>query len=201
MTVHRIRRAQPPADRMTPVRVRAELAVRLLAVTPELLGNAALRRDACGSRRRLQALIAIGHPGASLARYLGVPSPVVWSLIRGTTTTVSANLENSVRSLYDRIWDLRPAECTAAECRAAAAARTRAAQRGWPTPMGPDDDRIDDPDYRPRSRWQPASGVGVTDAHAGQAAAPAPGPPARRSLARARCPAHAGSRGGSWSTQ
>jgi len=172
MTVHRI---QPSADRAAAVRVRAALVGRLLAVTPAVLESVALRRDASGSRRRLRALVALGHPGASLARYLGVPPATVWNLLRGTTVTISAELETAIRSMYEQIWDLRPPERTAAESRAAAAARTRAAQRGWPTPMALDDDRIDDPAYRPRSRWLPASGTGLMPAHAGRAAAPISG--------------------------
>ncbi len=192
MTVHRIQRSQPPGDRAVAMRVGAAVARRLLAVTPAILQNAASRRDATGSRRRLQALIAVGHPGASLARYLGVPSSTVWNLIRGTTVTVSAGLDASIRGLYDQIWDLRPPERTAAECRATAAARTRAAQRGWPAPMGLDDDRIDDPAYQPRSRWLPVGGAGTMRAHGRPAAKYArcpgvhwPGPDARLSPATA----------------
>ena len=35
------------------------------------------------------------------------------------------------------------------------------AEQGWPAPMGLDDERIDDPGYRPRTRWRTATGTGV----------------------------------------
>lgn len=174
MTVHRIQRARQPADCAAGLHVGAALAGRLLAVTPAVLENTALRRDATGSRRRLRALVAAGYPGASLARYLVVPPATAWNLIRGKTVTVSAGLELSVRALYDRIWDQQPPERTAAERRAVAAARTRAARQGWPPPMGLDDDRIDDPAYRPRRRRVPGSGTQVMHRHAGRTARPVP---------------------------
>jgi hypothetical protein len=161
MTVHRIRR--PPCQAV-PARIGAELAGRLLAVTPEAAQQAALRRDACGSRHRLRALIALGHPGASLARHLGAPSAVVWNLARGRTATVSIELQTAICGLYGQLWNQQPPERTAAGRRSAAAARAKAAERGWPPPMGLDDDRIDDPAYRPRSRWLPASGTNATPA-------------------------------------
>jgi len=54
-----------------------------------MVQDAVTRRDAAGTRRRLQALIAIGHPAASLARASGIPPRVVWGIIRGTTATVT----------------------------------------------------------------------------------------------------------------
>jgi Homeodomain-like domain len=157
MTVYRIQHAQPFDGQ----RVRAVNARRLLDVTPQALDSAAARIDAVGSRRRLQALMAVGHPGADLARYLQVPPRTVWNLVSGTRTTVSPDLHQAIRELYDRMWDQRPSERTPAERRAAAAARTKAAARGWPTPMGLDDDLIDCPGYLVRTRWRPATGTNV----------------------------------------
>jgi len=135
------------------------VAGRLLTVSPAAVKAVTVRRDACGSRLRLRALVATGHCGTRLARHLGVPSATVWNLLNGRTTGVSAALDASIRRLYDQIWNLRPPERTTAERRAAAAARTRAARNGWPAPMGLDDDLIDKPGYRPRSRWLPATGA------------------------------------------
>jgi hypothetical protein len=132
----------------------------------------------------------MGHPGVSLARHLDVPPATVWNLLRGSTVTVSPDLDAAVRALYERIWNLRPPERTGAERRAAAAARARAAANGWPAPMGLDDDRIDDPAAQPRSRWRPATGTGVAEPPARRAGA---GPDAG-SLSRA-------SRGGSRSSE
>lgn len=162
-TVHRLQHGGRPGAHAPRERVSAVLAGRLLAVTPATLAAAATRHDATGSRRRLRALTAMGHPGASLARYLNVPPATVWNLLSGRSATVSAELDAAIRALYERIWNLRPPERSGAERRAAAAARARAAARGWPTPAGLDDDRIDDPAFRPRSRWRPATGLGVAD--------------------------------------
>jgi hypothetical protein len=139
MTVHRLNRGVPgcegPGRRRG--RVHAEQAGRLLAITPVSLAGG--RRDATGARRRLRALIAMGHPAVSLACRLEVPPQLVWNIVRGSTVTVTPALHAAVCDLYEQIWDLRPPERTRAERRAAAAARTRAARNGWPTPMGLDD--------------------------------------------------------------
>jgi hypothetical protein len=156
-TVCRLCRDDPPRGRAT--RVHAAHARRLLAVTPGALRQASARRDATGARRRLRALTAMGHPAVSLARRLDVPPSAVRSLIGGQAATVTVAMHVAVCELYEQIWDLRPFERTPAERRAAAAARTRAARHGWPPPMGLDDDRIDDPAFRPRTRWHPATGV------------------------------------------
>jgi len=159
MTVCRLCRDDPSRGRVT--RVHAVHARRLLAVTPGALRQASARRDATGARRRLRALTAMGHPAVSLARRLEVPPSAVRAVIGGRAATVTAAMDVAVCELYEQIWDLRPFERTPAERRAAAAARTRAARHGWPPPMGLDDDRIDDPGYQPRTRWHPATGVGI----------------------------------------
>ena len=161
MTVCRLYRVEHPTGLSGPRRIRAAQARLLLGVTSVALEGVASRRDATGTRRRLQALIAMGHSGVSLARLLCVPPRTVWDLVRGTTITVSPLLHTAVCDLYERLWDQLPPESTGAERRAATAARARAAARGWPTPMGLDDDQIDDPTYQPRTRWLPATGRGI----------------------------------------
>ncbi len=162
MTICRLYRAEHPAGVPDHRRIRAAQARLLLGVTSAALEGVASRRDAAGTKRRLQALIALGHPGVSLARLLRVPPRTVWDLVRGTTMTVSPLLHTAVCDLYERLWDQLPPESTGAERRAATAARARAAALGWPTPMGLDEDQIDDPTYRPRTRWLPATGAGAT---------------------------------------
>jgi hypothetical protein len=85
--------------------------------------DAAARRDAAGTRRRLQALIAVGYPAVSLARAAGISPRVVWGILRGSTATVSQEMHARVCVLYEKTWDLRPPEQTAAQRRAAGAAR------------------------------------------------------------------------------
>jgi len=105
------------------------------------------------------ALIAVGYPAAVLAVRIGVSPATIWNLARGTTASVTPGLHQAVAALYDEIWDQPPDGHTTAQRRAAAAARTRAARNRWPTPMGMDDDLIDDPGYRPRARWRPTAGT------------------------------------------
>lgn len=134
------------------------VAQRLLAVSSAMVEQEAARREASGVRRRLQALIALGHPAAPLARRLGVEPRWVSRIVGGITVTVTPRMHAAVCALYDQLWDTWPPERTLAERKAAAAARALAASEGWPTPMGLDDDRIDDPAYRPRIQWRPATG-------------------------------------------
>jgi hypothetical protein len=159
--VRRLLRGQPPGQRDIPWRIRAAQASRLLAINEGTLRQAAVRRNAAGTRRRLQALIAMGHPAGSLARRLDIAPRTLSDIVSGTTATVSHGTHVAVRRLYEQMWDQRPPERTPPERRAAAAARRRAAQSGWPTPMGLDDNLIDDPAYHPRAQWRPAAGTGT----------------------------------------
>jgi hypothetical protein len=105
MTVHRLDRGQQHVpDRRCAVqrssgRIRTAAAQRLLAVTPAMVEQRAVRRDATGTRRRLQALIALGYPGALLARRLGVDPRRVKCVVRGTTATVTSGMHTAVSDL------------------------------------------------------------------------------------------------------
>jgi hypothetical protein len=185
MTVHRLLHGEPGRCRAVPDRMHKAEARRLLAITTAAAEGAAARRDAAGTRRRLRALTAVGYPAVSLAARLGVAPSTVGDLVGGHAGSVSPALHRAVAVLYDEIWDEPPAEFTGAQRRAVAAARARAARNGWPTPMGLDDDRIDDPGYRPRARWRPAAGGCAANR------------PARRAVGHVRArPAHAGTRRG-----
>jgi DNA-binding CsgD family transcriptional regulator len=157
-TVHRLLHRDRLSKAGASGRVRSAPAMRLLAVTTVMVNDSFPRRDAIGTRRRLQALIAMGHPEAGLARRLGMTPLTVSGIVRGATLTVTPATHAAVCELYGHLWDQPPGERTPAERRAAAVARRRAARHGWPAPMGLDDDRIDDPGYRPRTRWRPATG-------------------------------------------
>ena len=164
MTVRRLLHGQPSRQQDIPPRIRTAQAKRLLAINDGTLRQAAVRRNAAGTRRRLQALIAMGHPAVSLARRLDMAPRTVSDIVSGMTATVSPGTHVAVRRLYEQMWDQCPPERTPSERRAAAAARRRAAQSGWPTPMGLDDDLIDDPAYRPRAQWRPAAGASTCGA-------------------------------------
>jgi hypothetical protein len=157
MTVHRLLRGEPYRYRAAPHRIHAAEARRLLAVTTSAAQRVAARLDAVGARRRLRALTAIGYPAVSLAARLGVAPSTIRDLISGHTRTVTTALDRAVTILYDELWDQPPAENTGAQRRAVTAARARAARNGWPPPMGLVDAQIDNPGYRPRTRWRPTA--------------------------------------------
>jgi hypothetical protein len=121
MTVHRVLHGKRhtgdagKAGRQPLARVSAVAAQRLLAVAPATLEQAAVRRDATGARRRLQALIAVGHPPAALAHRLAVAPRAVTRIVRGTAATVSPDLHVGVCELYDRLWDVAAPERTPPE--------------------------------------------------------------------------------------
>jgi hypothetical protein len=129
------------------------------------------RLDAGGTRLRLRALHVMGHSSARIARALGAREMTIRSLTRGDASSVSPHLRDAVTALYDTWWDKRAPERTRAERAAATLARRRAASGNWCAAAALDDDKLDTPGYRPRSRWRPATGTGV---------APDIRPPARR---------------------
>lgn len=113
-------------------RISADSERRILAVQPT-----PARVDGAGTRRRLQALIAIGHSGASLADRIGYSRTNVWSLILGEVL-VSARTAAKVAAVYRELWD-QPGRSVRA--------RNLAVKRGWAPPLAWDD--IDDPAGEP----------------------------------------------------
>lgn len=115
--------------------IRKDVADRILAVTVEQAadaGNATV--DATGTRRRTQALVAIGWPLDDLADRAGVSRR---TLTRATTgETVTPALAASVATIYEQL------SMTVGPSRMA---RLVAARKGWPPPLAWDEDRIDDP--------------------------------------------------------
>jgi hypothetical protein len=120
------------------------------------------RVDAGGTRLRLRALHVMGHGSARIARALGVREVTILALVRGDTTIISLKLRDAIADLYDTWWDKRAPERTRAERAAASAARRRARAGNWCAAAALDDDQLDTPGYRPRSRWRPATGTGTT---------------------------------------
>ena len=154
MTVHDLansRRQQP-----TRHAVAAVLKIRQ-APPPQL------RVDAGGTRLRLRALYVMGHGSARLARATGISERTIRALVNGEAATVSVKLRDTITTIYDRWWDKRAPERTAAERSAATLARRRAIRGNWCTAAALDDDELDIPGYKPRYGWRPATGTGVAD--------------------------------------
>lgn len=123
--------------------IRPETAAKLLAVRPdrERLGGA-VKVDATGTRRRLQALVAAGWPQSQLAVRLGMHRSNFGAMLR--SEQVLASTQRAVRKLYDALWKQDPRD-SGVGAQAYSRARHHAAARAW-APVGAwDDDRIDDP--------------------------------------------------------
>jgi transcriptional regulator with XRE-family HTH domain len=163
--------------RPTPATVRA-----LGKVSSSTLARA--RLDAGGTRLRLRALHVMGHGSARISRALGVREMTIRSIVRGDAPTVSAALRDAVADLYDAWWEKRAPERDRRERAAATAARRRAIAGNWCAGAGLDDDQLDVPGYKPKSKWKPATGTGIApDIH----------PPARRRASKrqdSRQPSH-----------
>jgi DNA-binding CsgD family transcriptional regulator len=97
--------------------------------------------SAVGSRRRIQALQAVGYPLESIAAALGTNPGAISRYATGFTTLVNIARAAEIRDLYEQWTDIPgPSSRT----------RERAAQRGWlpPSAWGSD---IDDPAAGPRA--------------------------------------------------
>jgi len=129
-------------------RIRPDLAARLLAIEPTPANRTAhCHVDATGTRRRLQALVAIGWPPDTLADHLGrTPAELHRSLT--CTTAITEHTARHIRNLYDRLWDTQPPRATPAQRQESEWARVHADNHGWPPPLAWDDI---DTDRRPHS--------------------------------------------------
>lgn len=123
----------------TAKRIQRRTARRLLAVT-----DPTGRVEATGTRRRLQALAALGWSFTAMAEHLGLSRAAVhhWT----TRDRVAAESAHAARRLYDDLWNKRPPETTPMERMIANRNRNTAAKYGWPPPLAYDDEDIDSPD-------------------------------------------------------
>ncbi len=127
-------------------RVTHATAAKLLAVThparptePE-----SLMWPAHGTRRRLQALVAVGWSLAEISRRLDIDHKHLHRIVghRGGTppSTVTPATHTAVAALYDQLWDQAPPRGTRQERTAATRAMRRAQARNWAVPAAWDDD-------------------------------------------------------------
>lgn len=136
-------------------RVRGETARRILAVTPDKSNRAPNSTvDGIGTRRRLQALAALGWPISWLADLLDRDPTNLGRAVH--SGQVTARTAADVAALYDRLWDTHPPIGTGRRRRAVMDALRRAADQGWLTPLA-----WDDPDHDPEP---PSSAAGDDDA-------------------------------------
>lgn len=135
----------PDRDQPPSAKVRPSTAEKLFAVvaTPDVLGSKAVV-DATGTRRRLQALVAIGWSMAELGRRLNMSASNFASFI--AAEHIIARNACRVRDLYEQMWDQAPPEDNPRQRNTASRARNHARNAGWPPPMAWDDDTIDLPE-------------------------------------------------------
>ncbi|MFK0222161.1 hypothetical protein ACIQWN_28725 [Streptomyces vinaceus] len=132
---------RPRRRRTTP-----EHAARILAVTvADLLPGTV---DATGTRRRIQALAAIGWPLRHLGPIIGVSPAWVDDLVKKDVT--SGQTAHAVRQAYERLSRSNPERHGVSKV-SAQRARRRAANLRWPTPKywAKFPDAIDDPHFTP----------------------------------------------------
>jgi hypothetical protein len=154
MTVHGIANGRR-------LKVQADVANRLLTVTDDDVCR--LRPSPNGTMWRLRALVAMGHSCTHMASASGIPPASLRRIVRGETLTITPERRQEVAALFDAWWDKTPPRRTRQEKRAASSARRRAALHNWPCPAGLDEYELDEPGYRPRAGWLPATGTGVAD--------------------------------------
>lgn len=135
-----------PEHRPPRKQVRRDVAEKLLAVHLDLAPGGLI--DGTGTRRRLQALIAIGWPQSRLAQMLGM-TPASLSKVIHSEMSVRKSTAAAVKSLYEDRWHGGPQTPDARSQGIIAASKRLAALKGWAPPMAWDDDEIDDPAARP----------------------------------------------------
>lgn len=139
---------RPPRGIAPPAQIRPATAEALLSVEASLETYPEHAKvDGTGTRRRLQALFAIGWSFARLARQLGVRKSTIQSFLR--TVNVEKATAVAVRDLYDQLWDMPPPASNPAERAAVTKTLRMARERGWAPPMAWDDEDLDDPKAQP----------------------------------------------------
>lgn len=103
--------------------------------------------DATGTRRRIQALVAIGWSQARIGALLGTDPQNFNRTIRNER--VHADTARKVKALYEQLWN-QPQAGTEQRSRISAnRSRNYAKAHGWLPPMAWDDETIDDPAVGP----------------------------------------------------
>jgi hypothetical protein len=123
--------------------VRRTVAERILAV--QCWPAPGRYVDATGTRRRVQALLAIGHTIIGIAAEASVDQSVIIDILNGYPN-VRGITADRIAAAYD--WLAHRPPTTGRES-AATVSRNRAARNGWAPPITWDDDTIDDPDAFP----------------------------------------------------
>ncbi|HEY3559629.1 MAG TPA: hypothetical protein VGL05_19305 [Kribbella sp.] len=141
-------------------RMWADTARRLLAVRPDMqVGGAYV--SAVGSRRRVQALVAVGYGLERIEPYLsGYGRTNLRMLANGDRGWITSDVAQRIKAAYEELSMRQPAAPTRQHQAGITKSRNRARALGWVSPLAWDDDTIDDPNARPvgviTAAWDPA---------------------------------------------
>jgi hypothetical protein len=144
--------------------VRADNAARIIDFNPTAKrdrfdGTRRENIDATGSKRRIQALVALGFSYRMLADYTGHGPSYFKDLTEAKR--ISRQRAAKIIELYEHLWDKTPLPDTMAQKKSVTLAKGAALKKGWLPPMAWDDGGIDNPDYDPNARplrwegWHP----------------------------------------------
>lgn len=138
---------RPPAARM-----RTDAAQRILSIQPHAKSalDDACTIDGTGTRRRLQALVAIGWPLSQIGPRVGIHPRPLTTLLRADR--VYASTRRTVADGYRKLHTADPA-AHGVPAPVITSARNWAKRQGWHGPLAWDD--IDDPEAEPE-----ADGIG-----------------------------------------
>jgi len=118
--------------------VRASTERRILSMRPDpVFWSQGRRVDAVGTHRRIQALVAVGHPLPVIAKRMQMKPGQVLRLL--AQTEVLARTAWEVADLYATLWDVKPATRTESERIESEQARSLARARQWLPPLAWDD--------------------------------------------------------------
>lgn len=130
-------------------RITRTTAAAVLAVTDDPIGTeTAGYVPGTGSRRRLQALIALGWTAKDLGDRMGWSSRTRWTMTTDSMDVrapITIGTRTAVHALYAEL-SMRPMPEGPVHDRT----RSRAANRGWVPPLAWDEEALDDPRRRPR---------------------------------------------------
>lgn len=130
-----------------PDRVTAETGRRILALKAERRPGTTM--PAIGTQRRIQVLAGEGWPQVRLGPQFGIHSNYVNALLKAER--VLATTAAAVADAYQRLNGVDPLTCGVPAAGIRAAKRVASAE-GWPDRLFWDDvDRIDDPDFDPKT--------------------------------------------------
>lgn len=136
---------KPNGPKTPSKRIRKDVAERLLAIELDLADGAVV--DHVGTTRRIRALVALGWSQSKLAERLDIQRSN-FHLARGDRA-VRSGTARAVASLYEELSMQLPPNEEWRDKIAASRARRYSSARGWVPPLALDDDRLDDPTYRP----------------------------------------------------